>query len=128
MDKRIQMNKSKRILTLLAGALVLAVLGFVLFCVFSPTIHRVHARESPCVWNLELIHDAELTWMSRTGKSTNAVPTWNDLKEELERDAGREGWTNGRPVCPQGGTYILSPAGEYPKCSLGGPDHSIPKR
>jgi len=99
----------------------------VAFLVFWHLLHPVRARIGRCEQNLMMIHNAELTWASRTGKSTNAVPTWDDLKDELERDADREGWTNGRPICPQGGTYVLIPVGEYPKCSIGGPDHSIPQ-
>ena len=109
----------------LVGIFVVPIIVPALFFVFRLLIHPVHGR-SQCERNLEMIHAAEETWASRTGHSTNAIPTWNDLKEELDRDAVREGWTNGRPTCPQGGTYILTPVGEYPKCSIGGPGHSIP--
>jgi hypothetical protein len=93
---------------------------------FWPLIHPVHARIGRCEQNLLMIHNAEQNWASTYGKPTNAVPTWNDLKPFLHWDAAREGWTNDMPKCPEGGTYILTPVGEYPKCSIGGPDHSIP--
>ena len=86
--------------------------------------HLIKARIAPCEWNLMTIRAAELNWANRERKTVGAIPNWDDLREDLER----HGWTNGRPVCPQGGTYILSPIGEDPKCSIGGRDHYIPKK
>jgi hypothetical protein len=88
-----------------------------------PVIHPVSSKISQCNMNLIYLHEAEQNWASRNDKPTNAIPTWDDLKEDIEPYAGRPGWTNGRPVCPKGGTYILVPVGEMPMCSIGGPGH-----
>ena len=109
---------------LLAGAFLVVVPILVL--AFLHIKHPVHARISDCEYNLMLIHNAEQNWGSSYGKPTNAIPTWEDIRPFLESHAANLKWTNGIPTCPQGGTYILTPVGEYPRCSIGGPDHSIP--
>jgi hypothetical protein len=111
---------------MLPGIVAMIVTVLVLAFFLLPLFSKAHARSSQCVRNLMMIHNAEQTWASMCGKPTNAIPTWNDLKPFLHLDAARERWTNDMPNCPQGGTYILTPVYEYPKCSIGGPDHSIP--
>jgi hypothetical protein len=83
--------------------------------------HRVNASVSRCILNLDTISDAKLRWMIDNNKISNDTPTWGDLAPYAQD----YGWTNGKPTCPQGGTYILGRVSEVPKCSIGGPDHSI---
>jgi len=104
------------------GLLLLASVSVATFFIL-PAISHSNSSISRCDMNLICLHEAEVNWAIRWDKPTNAVPTWDDLKEELEAYAGRPGWTNGRPVCPQGGTYILGSVGEGPRCSIGGPGH-----
>jgi hypothetical protein len=90
--------------------------------VWLTCFHRAKAMKSPCVENLQLIEWCKFRWMSDNHKTTNDTPTWDDLKAELYR----HGWTNGIPVCPQGGTYTIGRVGEPPTCSIGGSEHSLP--
>jgi hypothetical protein len=81
----------------------------------------------PCVANLIAIDRAETQWAVDKGKTNGTVPTWDDIRPYLQGH-----WTNGVPICPDGGTYTLEPVGESPRCSLGDKDkkeyfrHSIP--
>src|SRR5665213_1395972 len=121
-----RLSISQQVLRSVLAGIILAVVVPTSFLFFLHIIRPVHSRIAKCEYNLMVIHNAELTWASSEGKPTNAVPTWDDLTPFLESHTADLGWTNGRPTCPQGGTYILTPVGEYPRCSIGGPDHSIP--
>src|ERR1035437_3102582 len=79
------------------------------------------AKLPACQQNLRQIWSSKDLWAGNEGKSTNDVPTWDDLRPyfpafmKLHPD-----WTNGRPTCPRGGTYTIGHVGEWPKCSIGG--------
>jgi hypothetical protein len=73
-----------------------------------------------------IIEMCKQNWANVNNKKIDDIPTWDDLKPELEGYAIRYKWTNGIPVCPDGGTYTIGRVGEPPKCSIGGPDHSLP--
>jgi hypothetical protein len=89
---------------------------------------RVRASISPCVLNLHNIQMAKEWWMRGNDKTTNDTPTWDDLRECFERTgSGLYGVTNGLPHCPSGGVYTIERVGEPPRCSIGGPDHSLSK-
>jgi general secretion pathway protein G len=75
-----------------------------------------------CVNNLRQIEGAKQQWALENGKTTNDTPTWADIQPYLGR--GLQGEI---PKCPQGGTYILGRVGEPPRCSIGGPRHSLPQ-
>jgi hypothetical protein len=76
----------------------------------------------PCVNNLRVISGAKDSWALEKNKTTNDTPTWNDLRPFLP-----DRWTNGPPICPQGGTYTIGRVGEPPTCSIGGRWHAIPQ-
>lgn len=69
-----------------------------------------------CVNNLRQIESAKDQWKVEQQKSTNDVPTWEDLQTYLPQ----------KPTCPEGGTYILGKVSESPTCSIGGVSHSVP--
>ena len=76
---------------------------------------------SKCIDNLHRIEVAKNNWAGWEGKTTNGVPTWDDLRDYLA-----EAWlTNGIPICPSGGKYMLNHVGEPPTCSIGGAGHSL---
>jgi hypothetical protein len=114
------MLKSKLVIVSFAAA-VLIVGG--LYWVKS---RQTSATTTPCVNNLMIIDMCKHNWANVNSKTTNDVPSWNDLKSELESYAIQYKWTNGMPVCPDGGTYTIGRVGEPPTCSIGGPRHSLP--
>jgi hypothetical protein len=77
---------------------------------------------SVCPHTLMVIDGCKQEWELENRKTTNDTPTWNDLRPYLPKD-----WTNGTPRCPEGGTYTAGRIGDPPKCSLGGPRHSMPQ-
>lgn len=83
---------------------------------------RVITTSYPCVNNLRIIEESKEQWALDKYKTTNDVPSWDDLRPYFPN-----GWTNGRPVCPEGGTYTLGRVGVPPTCSIGGPGHSLPQ-
>jgi len=86
--------------------------------------HSVVAKP-PCVQNLKVIQEAKIRWMNINNKTLDDIPTWSDIKPLLADYAQRPGWKDGLPLCPRGGTYMLGKVGEFPRCSIGGPEHSI---
>lgn len=84
------------------------------------------AAFSPCEYNLQVIEICKSNWKTVNNKTASDVPSWDDLRSELRPYADRYGWTNGMPVCPDGGTYIIGRVDERPRCSIGGPRHSLP--
>ena len=89
---------------------------------------RTHAIPSsaPCVNRLMQIESAKQEWAIEDNKTTNDVPTWRDLYPYLAESFTNYYFTNGKPVCPEGGTYTLGRVGVPPTCSIGGPRHSYP--
>jgi hypothetical protein len=80
----------------------------------------IAARSTPsssaCINNLRQVDAAEQQWALENHKTTNDVPTWDELRPYLSRQF----------VCPQGGGYSLPHVGGLPTCSIGGPTHSLP--
>lgn len=94
--------------TFLFAAVAFVVIGVVVLTSF------IRARTTPamnaCVNNLRQLEGAKEQWKLENHKGTNDVPAWEDLLPYLRQ----------KPVCPQGGTYILGRAGEPPRCLFGG--------
>ena len=90
-----------------------------------------HATKSPdteqtCVFVLTQIDGATQQWAFDHKKNSHTKPTWKDVGAYLSKSLKRG--TNGIPVCPQGGRYTLgATVGDQPTCSIGGPNHSLPK-
>jgi hypothetical protein len=88
--------------------------------VFIKTYSRT-AAIAPCHENLVLIDLAKRNWASDESKTSNDTPTWDDLRFYFPNWVTNGNyWTNGRPVCPDGGTYTIGRVGELPRCSVGG--------
>lgn len=93
----------------------------VAFAFFASVVLRSlnEARRTPaanaCVNNLRQLDGAKESWRLENHKTLNDTPRWEDLLPYLRK----------KPVCPQGGTYILGRVGEPPRCSLGG-THTLP--
>jgi|SRR6516225_1009370 hypothetical protein len=81
----------------------------------------IHARSqsayADCGLSLRMIDAAKQTWAVKENKTTNDVPTWDDLKPYFV--------ISGLPKCPDGGIYTIGRLDEMPRCSIGGPRHSL---
>jgi hypothetical protein len=70
-----------------------------------------------CINSLRQIQAAKEQWALEQHKTTNDIPTWDDLRPWF-----REDW---QPVCPRT-NYTIGRVGEYPTCVIGGPHHTLP--
>jgi hypothetical protein len=95
---------------------VLVSIALIVLGVGVPNFIRARSTRAawPCINNLRLIESAKHQWMLDRGKTTNDVPTWDDIRSYLPNM-----WSNGVPVCPGGGIYTLGRVEESPTCSLG---------
>ena len=104
---------------------ITAVFAIVVLAVVIPAFIRVKPTSAafPCINNLRQIEVAKSQWALENSKSTNDVATWNDLRPYFPAR-----WTNGMPICPDGGSYTIGRVGESPTCSLGDkePGHKLP--
>lgn len=94
------------------------VLGGILAAVL-PNFIRVRSTSStaPCVNHLMQLDGAKQQWALEYRKTTNDVPTLEELRPYLKAMV----------VCPQGGTYLPGRVGEPTRCSIGGPSHTMPQ-
>jgi hypothetical protein len=89
----------------LAGAVFLAVMR-----------SRTAPVSNSYVNNLRELGRAKASWRLENHKTTSEASAWSEPLPYLRQ----------KPVCPQGGPYILGQVGEPPKCSLGG-THRLPQ-
>ena len=76
---------------------------------------RSEAARVECVNTLRFLAGCKEQWAMEKRASSNAVPTWDDL-----RAYGKgSGWP---PQCPSGGQYTLGPVCVLPSCSI--PEHT----
>jgi len=101
---------------------IIALVTVTLLCVVVAGVVRgfIFPRSTsslaPCLNNLRQIDGAKQQWQLENRKTSSQVPTWEDIRPLLAHPL----------VCPEGGTYILGRLGESPKCSVGGPSHTLP--
>jgi len=74
---------------------------------------RRHYATDACINNLRQLDAAKQQWMLERHKTTNDVPTWDEIREFVGKGAA-----GSTPACPAGGTYTLGRAGEKPTCSI----------
>ncbi len=102
---------TKKSMNALVALVFMALVAAVVLPAFLP--RRTSSRPPAthiCIANLRQIDGAKEQWALKNHKSTNDVPTMEDLQPWL-----------GRPfVCPRGGTYIPGRIDEPPRCSIGG--------
>ena|ERR1051326_3101423 len=97
-------------------------LAGICFCVLAVAGIRwvIRARSTPeflpCSINLRNIDGAKDQWAVEHNRSTNDVPTWNDVLPYLPSVYR----PNQMPICPQGGRYKLGKLGEYATCTFHG--------
>jgi hypothetical protein len=78
---------------------------------------RPSAPVNSCINNLRQIDGAKQQWALETKASSNATPTWADIRPYLGR--GSDDWV----YCPAGGFYILHDVSSAPTCTIKG--HSL---
>ena len=75
-------------------------------------------KRNTCISNLRLLDGAKQQWGLEHGKQEDDTPTMKDLLVYF----GHE--TNGPPMCPDGGVYIIGSLAVKPTCSISG--HYLP--
>lgn len=112
----------------IAGAIVVGVGLIAVLCVSRVREEqRMSGVLRRCYLNLCALRQAKALWMDENAKGATNVVGWDDLNEYLQAGLGLHRMTNGRPICPDGGTYKLGRLDEPPTCSIGGPNHSLPR-
>jgi hypothetical protein len=105
--------------------IALTAIAVIVLAVGIPNFIRARSTRAayPCINNLRIIDAAKQQWMLDRAKTTNDIPTWDDIRPYLP-----DRWSNSIPVCPDGGVYTLGRVGEPPICSLGDkePGHKLP--
>jgi len=102
-------SKSKiALITVVAAVLIAAALLPFIFV-------RTMPAKAPCVNNLRQLDGAEQQWALENRKTTNDVPTLDDVSPFLRHPL----------VCPEGGSYMLGRVDALPKCSIGGLYHTL---
>lgn len=107
--------KSKIWLIWLAVGMVVLV-AFAAIAVRAFLYARTAPSQSSCINLLRQIDGAKQRWAMEKNKTTNDVPTWEDILPYLIKGES----------CPQGGTYTLGRVGDLPTCSVA--SHKLPPR
>lgn len=81
---------------------------------------RRETSASSCMQILYAIDGAKVVWELETKPVAHSVPSWSDLV--------KSGAISQILHCPAGGEYVIGAVGELPRCSMGGPSHSLPAR
>ncbi|SRR6266481_6609629 len=63
-----------------------------------------------CINRLRMIDGAKQQWALERHKTTNDIPSWDDIRFYVTRKGDV-------PACPAGGTYTIGRVDEDPKCS-----------
>jgi general secretion pathway protein G len=79
---------------------------------------REVAQTNACINNLRQIDAAKNEWALENNKTTNDIPTGQDLDKYI-----KGGFASLH--CPAGGTYTIGPVGQAPTCSV--PGHKLPR-
>jgi hypothetical protein len=77
---------------------------------------RVTASKITCLDQLRMIDGMKNQWALEHQKTTNDVPTWDDLRGYLAAHLPLQ--------CPDGGVYSIGRVGLMPSCSFAGHDES----
>ena len=104
--------------------LVSVPLMFLLLAIAIPNFVRMRTSYAlnACANNLWHIQAAKERWALDKHKTTNDVPTWDDLRPYITPDHPM----NVLPSCPDGGVYTIGRVGEPVRCSIGGVGHTLP--
>ena len=110
---------SKRAIFRTAFAIVLTVFIYS-FVLPPPRTARPPSKANACINNLRLIDGAKEQWANDKGKSTNASPTWEDIRPYMGL-----GPSGNLPTCPSKGSYTLGRVDQLPTCTI--PNHELPR-
>ena len=72
----------------------------------------IENERNQCISNLRQIDAAKQQWALEFSKTTDAIPTEQDITPYLKG--------NVMPTCPSGGTYVIGAMGNSPTCSIPG--------
>jgi hypothetical protein len=100
--------------TLIVGACLALAFSILLPALLRPP---AYGQRHYCINNLRQLEGAKQLWAEENHKTTNDTPAVEDIRPFIAPHA---------LVCPQGGTYTLGRIGELPRCSRGGPGHTLP--
>ena len=78
--------------------------------------HKKSSKFNHCRDNLYQIQAYKEMWANESAKTKTDVPSWRDIQPFFPAH-----WSNGIPICPEGGRYSINRVGETPTCSIGGP-------
>ncbi len=94
-----------------------AALAIVVVGIIHPLFRWTSAADDAytCTENLGAIQSAKIRWALEFGKSTNELPTWDDLVAYLPHVSGVGTQV---PRCPRGGTYKIGRVCEDATCSI----------
>jgi hypothetical protein len=104
------------------GVIALLFVAVVFVCGLRWVIRaRSETASNGCVNYLRQVDAVKQQWAMDYKKTTNDVPTWEDLSPYLPRWEQR----SLNKLCPKGGIYVIGPVGKRPACSIGGRDHTL---
>jgi len=106
--------------TILAGSVICV--GLLAWGVAWVIRARSEGDAGSCRSHLMYVEALKQHWGMDHKKGTNDIPTWDDLRPYMTMNWGHHQIV---PPCPQGGTYTVGRLDEAPKCSIGGPGHSL---
>jgi hypothetical protein len=93
----------------------LSFVGLAFLCFGGNTgIHSITSALNVCINNQRSIGTAKEEWALHSGATNGAAISWNDIAAYF---------SNGFPICPEGGKYELGKVGESVTCS--NPKHQI---
>ncbi len=85
---------------------------------FDSQAHGGTKPEVICASNLNNIDICKQFWAIDKNKTTNDIPTADDIRTYFSREV--------LPKCPRGGTYTIGRLAEMPTCSI--PEHTAAYR
>jgi hypothetical protein len=99
-------------LVILGVCITLPIAALIWAVLIPPGLHRWdRAAYESCNAKLKQIYAAQLMWCDDRGGDTNMQVSIADL-------VGPDGYFRTPPTCPEGGSYTLGRAGDYPRCSI----------
>jgi hypothetical protein len=110
---------SKNLIRSIVAVVILA--GLIVVVLPNFLRPRTHSAQNACINILRQLDGAKQQWALENHKTTNDIPTLDDIKPYIKLNSRGE-----IPRCPDGGIYIPGRVGESPKCSVGGEQHTLP--
>ena len=109
------LSKDFKVTITIIGAILLSVF---VYAMNPPQKKYGSSQKNICIANLKQTDSAKEQWAMDNKKSSGAVVRFKDL---VVPDL----YMKSKPVCPNGGLYILGHIGENPTCTIEG--HLLPE-